>query len=164
MQLAPGDRDTAAALCDLYIAAGREKDAIPVLEQVIASYGGRRAKEVAGYEHRLGRAYEGTGNADEAYKHYDAAFRIDLTSVPVLRDLGRLCLARGDLDRAQKTYRALLLQKLGDDAGIHKADVYYYLGEISVKRGDKAKAKAMLERAISEGGQHEKASALLAQL
>jgi tetratricopeptide (TPR) repeat protein len=164
MQLSPGDRETAAALCDLYIAAGREKDAIPVLEQVIASYGGRRAKEVASYEHRLGRAYEGTGNSEEAYKHYDAAFRIDLTSVPVLRDLGRLCLARGDLDRAQKTYRALLLQKLGDDAGIHKADVYYHLGEISMKQGDKAKAKAMLERAISEGGGHEGASALLAKL
>jgi TolA-binding protein len=84
--------------------------------------------------------------------------------VPVLRDLGRLCLARGDLDRAQKTYRALLLQKLGDDAGIQKADVYYYLGEISAKQGDKPKAKAMLERAITEAGQHAKASALLAQL
>jgi tetratricopeptide (TPR) repeat protein len=164
MSLAPGERETLVALCDLYIASGREKAAIPLLEQIIASFGGRRAKEVASYEHRLGRAWEGTGNAEEAYKHYDAAFRIDLTSVPVLRDLGRMCLARGDLDRAQKTYRALLLQKLGEDAGIHKADVYYYLGEISVKQGDKAKAKAMLERAISEAGQHAKASALLAQL
>jgi tetratricopeptide (TPR) repeat protein len=164
MNIAPGERETLVALCDLYISAGRETAAIPLLEKIIASFGGRRAKEVASYEHRLGRAYEGTGNAEEAYKHYDAAFRIDLTSVPVLRDLGRLCLARGDLDRAQKTYRALLLQKLGEDAGIHKADVYYHLGEISVKQGDKAKAKAMLERAISEGGQHAKASALLAQL
>jgi tetratricopeptide (TPR) repeat protein len=164
MNLAPGERETLIALCDLYISAGRATAAIPLLEKLIASFGGRRAKEVASYEHRLGRAYEGMSNTEEAYKHYDAAFRIDLTSVPVLRDLGRLCLARGDLDRAQKTYRALLLQKLGEDAGIHKADVYYHLGEISVKQGDKAKAKAMLERAISEGGQHAKASALLAQL
>ncbi|HKU39821.1 MAG TPA: tetratricopeptide repeat protein, partial [Polyangiales bacterium] len=164
LSLVPGDRETLLALCDLYIASGRETAAIPLLEQLIASFGGRRAKEVATYEHRLGRAYEGAGKAEEAYKHYDAAFRIDLTSVPVLRDLGRLCLERGDLDRAQKTYRALLLQKLGDDAGIHKADVYYYLGEISAKQGDKPKAKAMLERAISEAGQHAKASALLATL
>jgi tetratricopeptide (TPR) repeat protein len=164
LSLVPGDRETLLALCDLYIASGREGSAIPLLEQLIASFGGRRAKEVATYEHRLGRAHESAGKADEAYKHYDAAFRIDLTSVPVLRDLGRLCLERGDLDRAQKTYRALLLQKLGDDAGIHKADVYYYLGEISAKQGDKSKAKAMLERAISEGGQHAKASALLGTL
>jgi tetratricopeptide (TPR) repeat protein len=162
--LAPKDRELLLALCDLYLSSGREGDAIPVLEQIIASYAGRRAKEVAVFEHRLGRAYEGAGNVDEAFKHYDAAFKIDLTSVPVLRDLGRLCLARGDFDRAQKTYRALLLQKLGEDAGILKADVYYYLGEISARQGDKAKAKAMLERAISEGGKHARASELLAQL
>jgi tetratricopeptide (TPR) repeat protein len=164
VSLTPGDRELLLALCDLYLASGRERDAIPVLEQIIASYGGRRAKEVAVFEHRLGRAYEGASQPDEAFKHYDAAFRIDLTSVPVLRDLGRLCLERGDYDRATKTYRALLLQKLGEGAGIHKADVYYYLGEISARQGDKTKAKAMLERAISEGGHHAKASALLAEL
>jgi golgin subfamily B member 1 len=162
--LQPDDREALLALCDLYIAASRPRDAIPVLEKIIESYGTRRAKEVAVYQHRLGNAYEGLGETDEALKRYDAAFKIDLTSVPVLRDLGRLCLAKGDLDRAQKTYRALLLQKLGPDAGIHKADVYFHLGEISFKQGDKVKAKAMLERAIAEGGQHEGAKALLEQL
>ncbi len=162
--LVPDDRATLLALCDLYIAAQRQTDAVPVLEKIIASYGGRRAKEVAIYEHRLGQAYESGGQEDEALKHYDAAFKIDLTSVPVLRDLARLCLGRGDLDRAQKTYRALLLQKLGADVGIQKADVYFHLGEISAKQNDKPKAKAMLERAISEAGQHPAAKALLEQL
>ncbi len=81
--------------------------------------------------------------------------------MPILRDLGRLCLANGDLERAQKTYRALLLQKLGPDSGIAKADVYCRLGEISARQGDKMKAKAMLERAIAEGGEHPEAKALL---
>ena len=94
----------------------------------------------------------------EAARPYIAA------SVPVLRDLGRLCLMRGDLDRAQKTYRALLLQKLGKEQGITKPDVYYRLGEICAKQGDKLKAKAMLERAIAEAGQHPEAKALLEQL
>jgi TolA-binding protein len=84
--------------------------------------------------------------------------------VPVLRDLGRLCMSRGDLDRAQKTYRALLLQKLGQDQGITKSEVYFRLGEISLQQGDKLKAKAMLERAISEGGQNAQAKALLETL
>jgi hypothetical protein len=38
------------------------------------------------------------------------------------------------------------------------------LGEISFQQGDKVKAKAMLERAISEAGQHPDAQALLEQL
>lgn len=162
--LQPDDREALLSLCDLYVAANRARDAIPVLEKIVESYGTRRAKEVAVYQHRLGQAYEGLGDVEEALKRYDAAFKIDLTSVPILRDLGRLCLAKGDLERAQKTYRALLLQKLGPDSGIQKADVYYRLGDISHRQGDNMKAKAMLERAIAEGGEHAEAKALLEQL
>jgi tetratricopeptide (TPR) repeat protein len=161
--IAPDDRDVLMQLCDLYIVAGRSKDAIPLLEKIVASYAGRRAKEVALYEHKLGQAYEGLGQSQDALKHYDAAFKVDLTSVPILRDLGRLCLATGDLERAQKTYRALLLQRLTPETGLTKADVYFRLGEISFKQGDKLKAKSMLERAVAEGGGHPEASALLAQ-
>lgn len=163
--LVPDDRDALLGLCDLYIAAARQRDAIPVLEKIIASYAGRRAKEVAVYHHRLGQAHEGLGAMDDALKHYDAAFKIDLTNTKILRDLGRLCLARGDLDRAQKTYRALLLQKLGPESGIEKSDVYFFLGDISAKQGDAMKAKAMLERAVAEGGgKHPAAQELLAKL
>lgn len=163
-QLDPEDRDVLLPLCDLYIAAGRQTDAIPVLEQIVASYGTRRNKEVAIYHHRLGLAKESMGDLDGAMQSYDAAFRVDLTNVTVLRDLGRLCMSRGDLDRAQKTFRALLLQKLAPDAGITKADVYYYLGDISAKSGDNRKAISMLERSIAEDKSHEEAGALLAQL
>ncbi|HET8939448.1 MAG TPA: tetratricopeptide repeat protein, partial [Polyangiales bacterium] len=162
--LVPEDRQALLVLCDLYMSARRAQDAIAVLEKLIASYGGRRAKEVAVFEHRMGQAYEGLGLSNIALKHYDNAFKIDLTSVPVLRDLGRLCLVLGDLERAQKTYRALLLQRLGPEHGITKSDVYFRLGEISFRQGDKVKAKAMLERAISEAGQHREAQALLEQL
>lgn len=162
--LMPEDRDILLPLCDLFIAAGRQADAIPVLEKIIASFAGKRAKEVAGYEHRLGQALEGLGRADEALAHYDQAFKIDLTNVLILRDLGRLCLEKGDLDRANKTFRALLLQKLTAGSGISKADVYFHLGDISLRTGDKAKAKQMLERAIAEAGTHDKARAMLDSL
>ena len=162
--LEPDNRDVLLPLCDLYIAAGRQNDAIPVLEQIIASYGTRRNKEVAVYHHRLGKAKESMGDLDGAMESYDAAFKVDLTNVQVLSDLGRLCLTRGDLDRAQKTFRALLLQKLAPDSGISKADVYYYLGDISQKQGDAKKGISMLERALAEDSGHADAQALLAQL
>ena len=130
-ELDPEDRTILLPLCDLYVAGGREAEAIPVLEQIVASYGTRRNKEVAVYHHRLGKAKEAIGDLDGAMQSYDAAFKVDLTNVMVLRDLGRLCMAREDLARAQKTFRALLLQKLSADAGITKADVYFHLGDIS---------------------------------
>lgn len=162
--LVPDDREVLLPLCDLYIAAGRSRDAIPVLQKIIESYGTRRVKELAQYHHRLGRALEESGDTQGALTHYDSAFKIDLTSVPVLRDLGRLCHNQGDFDRAQKTFRALLLQKLDGAAGISKADVYFYLGDISAKQGDKAKAISMLERAVAEQADHALAKQLLTQL
>ncbi|MCG8554586.1 MAG: tetratricopeptide repeat protein [Proteobacteria bacterium] len=163
-ELASDDRAVLLPLCDMYIAADRQRDAIPVLERIIASYGGRRAREVATYQHRLGQALEGIGESDRALAMYDAAFRIDLTNVSILRDLGRLCLRNGDLARAQKTFRALLLQKLRPDDGIRKADVYYHLGDIAARQGDSAKAKSMLRRALSEAKDHAQARELLDSL
>lgn len=162
--LDPEDRNALLPLCDLYIAAGRSGDAVPVLEKIIASFGTRRSKDVATYHHRLGQALEGLGKTTEALAAYDAAFKIDLTSVPILRDLGRICYASGDWDRAQKTFRALLLQKLDASAGITKGDVYFYLGDITAKQGDPKKAISMLDRALVEQPGHPQATALLAQL
>ena len=160
VELTPDDREVLLPLCDLYIAAGRQSDAVPVLEKIIESFGTRRNKELATYHHRLGKAMEGMGDADGALEHYDSAFKIDLTNVAILRDLGMLTHSRGDWDRAQKTFRALLLQKLKPEHQLTKADVYFYLGDISSNLGEKPKAKSMLDRAIAEDPNHERAKAL----
>ena len=81
-----------------------------------------------------------------------------------LRDLGALTLELGDLERAQKAFRALLLQKLEPPSPITKAEVFYRLGEISHKQGDKTKAIQMLERAVENDGSLTAAKELLAQL
>jgi tetratricopeptide (TPR) repeat protein len=146
------------------MAAGRDQDAVPILRRIIDSFGQKRSKELAAHQHRLGQALAAIGDAAGALAAYDAAFKIDLTNVAILRDLGKLTHASGDLDRAQKSFRALLLQKLDPDSGIQKADVYYYLGDIAAKQDDTRKAITMLERALAEDASHEQASTLLAQL
>jgi tetratricopeptide (TPR) repeat protein len=130
----------------------------------VASFGGRRVKELAGFHHMLARAYQGMGELERAVTELDAAYRVDLTNVGVLADLGMLAYTRGDLDRAQKTFRGLLLQKLDKDAPISKADVYFYLGDISRQQGDAPKAISMLERAVAEQASHERARSLLSNL
>ena len=158
------DRSALEPLCELYMAAGRQQDAVPILRRIIESFGKQRSKDLAKHHHRLGQALAGMGDAAGALEAYDAAFKIDLTNVAILRDLGKLTHANGDLDRAQKSFRALLLQKLEPDSGIQKADVYYYLGDIAAKQDDTRKAITMLERALAEERGHEQASGLLAQL
>ena len=162
--LSPNDREVLLPLVDLLSANGRERDAVPILEQIIATFAGRRTKELAQWQHRLGQAHQRMGNTIEALALFDSAFKVDLTSVPILRDLGLLCLQTGDLDRAQKTFRALLLQRLEPGVGLTKADVYAHLGETLSLQGDKPKAIGMLERALESDRQHARAAALLAQL
>jgi tetratricopeptide (TPR) repeat protein len=163
-QLVPDDRSVLIPLSELYLSSGREADAIPTLQKVVASFGGRRSKELAVYHRSLARAYRHGGNLDKALAELDAAYKVDLTNVGVLADLGMLAYEQGDLERAQKTFRGLLLQKLDRDAPISKADVYFYLGEISRQQGDKPKAISMLERALAEQSSHPRARALLTQL
>jgi tetratricopeptide (TPR) repeat protein len=164
VELDSSDRGALVPLCDLYMAAGRQQDAVPILRQIIESYGRQRSKDLAAHQHRLGQALAAMGDAEGALAAYDAAFKIDLTNVAILRDLGKLTHASGDLDRAQKSFRALLLQKLEPDSGIQKADVYFYLGDIAAKTDDTRKAITMLERALAEDASHAQAAELLAQL
>jgi golgin subfamily B member 1 len=163
-ELVPSDRELLLALCDAYSAAKRERDAAGVLERVIASFGNRRTKELSLYHHRLGRALASLGDKDVALAQLDMAFKIDPSSVLVLKDLGVLALESDDLERAQKTFRALLLQRLDSESGISKGEVFYYLGAISMKQGDKAKAVQMLERAVENEPSLDRAKAMLADL
>ena len=161
--LAPQDRELLLALCDAYTAADRGQNAAEVLERIIASFGGKRTKELALYHHRLGRVLAKLGNQPGALVQYDLAFKVDPGSPAVLRDLSLLSMETGDLDRAQKTFRALLLQKLDPTIGITKGEVFFYLGEICMKQGDKTKAMQMLERALENEPDLAKAKTRLAE-
>jgi tetratricopeptide (TPR) repeat protein len=163
-QLVPQDRELLLALCDSYNESQRGREAAQVLEKVIASFGNKRTKELALYHHRLARALALLGDKDVALSQLDMAFKIDPGSVNVLRDLGVLAFETNDLERAQKTFRALLLQRLDAGTGISKGEVFYYLGEISIKQGDKAKAVQMFERAIENDPALERARTKLTEL
>ncbi|MCU0690747.1 MAG: tetratricopeptide repeat protein [Polyangiaceae bacterium] len=163
-QLAPEDRDLLLALCDAFSASGRGKDAVAALERVVASYGGKRVKELATIHHRLAKAYVADGDKRKGLSELDQAFRITPGNLAILVDLGRLAIDLEDLDRAQKTFRALLLQRLDDSAPITKAEVFYYLAEVSHRQGEDQKAVQMLERALENDPSLAKAQQLLERL
>jgi tetratricopeptide (TPR) repeat protein len=173
-ELQPGDRELLLSLCDAYSASGRGRQAAEVLQKIVESYGGRRSKELAPILHRLAKAYLAEGEKDKALEQLDIAFKVDPGSIAVLRDLGVLSLdlsQTGDpknkdanIDRAQKTFKALLLQKLDDHSPITKGEVFYYLAEISHRQGDDKKALQMVERALDSSKDLAPAKELLAKL
>jgi lipopolysaccharide biosynthesis regulator YciM len=147
-QLKPDDRELLLSLCDAYSASGRGKAAAEALERIVASYGGKRSRELGEIHRRLADAYLAEDDAPRAMQELDKAFRIEPGNVHVLKRLGEVALDLADTKKAQQMFRALLLQKLDADSPITKAEVFMRLGEVHEKMGEKAKAVQMLERAV----------------
>jgi tetratricopeptide (TPR) repeat protein len=163
--LEPGNTQIADALADLYFAAGRGSDAEPIYRRLgEAAKAARRAKDVARYQQRLGALREAAGDTAEALKCYEDAYRVDPSAGAVLAGLGRLSLAAGDLDKAQRIYRSMLLQNIDASVGVSKADVYLQLGLIHQKKGEAPKAKSMFEKGLDLEAQHPGLRAALASL
>jgi tetratricopeptide (TPR) repeat protein len=159
----PEDRELMLELCDAYSASGRGKAAVEVLEKIVASFGGKRSKELAEIHRRLSKAYVSDGDTARALDELDKAFRIEPGNVFVLKELGDVSVRVGDLKKAQQMFRALLLQKLEDGGPITKAQVFMNLGDVHLRLGEKPKAIQMLERAIQTDPALDQAKDLLAQ-
>jgi len=164
--LDPGNRDVLLKLSDAYIDAGRQDDAIPVIEALINAEtdgGKRRSKGAAVFHQRLAKAYLARGDQEKALENLEGAYKMDISNTEVLISLGKLHYQREDWDKAGKLFRALLLQKFDASAGASKADIYWYVGDISLKQGDPRKAKGMFQRGLDEDKDHADCKAGLAQ-
>ncbi|HMA93172.1 MAG TPA: tetratricopeptide repeat protein [Polyangiaceae bacterium] len=148
--LAPEDRELLLVLCDAYSQSGRGDKAAETLERIVASYGGRRSKELGEIHRRLGEAYWAQGGAERAKEEFEKAFRIEPGNVKVIARLGEVCLAIGDAKRAQQLYSSLIIQipKLDPNGPINKALIYSRRGEASRLLGERDKAKQDYERAL----------------
>jgi tetratricopeptide (TPR) repeat protein len=163
-QLRPEDRVLLLQLCDVLNASGRSAEAAETLQRIVDSYGGRRSKELGEIHRRLAAAYRAQGNNADAFKELDQAFRIEPGNVSILKELGELAFELDDLKKAQQMYRALLLQRLEGHSPITKAEVFYALGRVHDKLGEKPKARQMLERALQTDSSLEAAKRMLANL
>ncbi|HLV20945.1 MAG TPA: tetratricopeptide repeat protein, partial [Polyangiaceae bacterium] len=162
--IVPGDRQVLLELCDEYSASGRGKQAAEVLERIVESYGGKRSKELAEIHRRLADAYLADGEKQRAIEELDKAFRIEPGNVTVLKNLGQIALETDDLPRAQKMFRALLLQRLDDSSPITKGEAFFNLGEVHRRLGEKTKAIQMYERALQQDQSLQEAKDRLTEL
>ncbi len=154
-QLAPEDMQVAEPLADLYYAAGRLKDALPLYRSLVERAGkGRRSKDAARIHFRLGAIAEQQHDMARALEQYKAAYAIDAGHLQTLIALGRLYMAARDWEQARRIYRSMLLQNLDPQVGMTRADVYLALGEIHEKIGEGPKAIGMYERGLELDPHH----------
>ncbi|WP_438023835.1 tetratricopeptide repeat protein [Sorangium sp. So ce233] len=107
--LAPDDLSLRLARSRALSAAGRTEDATAALRGIIADFGARRPKERALVHDELARVALATGDRARAMAEFDNALRIDPAHTGALDGLAGLALEDGQLERAHRAYRALLL-------------------------------------------------------
>jgi len=149
----PGDKELKTQLAIGLRVAGRLPEARAMLAELIEGFGRRRAPERATLHVELAKVAQAEGKLDEAMTEMEAASKMDVNNTRIQRELAELFRAAGQADKAERTYRSLLLvvrrQPPGDDEqAVGQSEVLYELSAVAAARGEAAQAKELLESAI----------------
>ncbi len=160
--LRPADLDCAALLSDAYVGAGRFEESQDLLLKTIATFKGRRARELSALYHRLARIAEILGDKVQELQHLTTALDMDAQNGVVASELAQTAMDIGNWDVAQRALRAVTMLKT--PAPLPKALAYQHLGEIARQQGDSKRAMMLLKRAIDDDPSLESARAILEAL
>src|SRR6478736_594514 len=150
IELEPDDQKQRLQLANALFLAQRYEEATQVLAAQIERYGARRPKDRALAHFLMARALLGAKREQDALQELDAASKIDPAHPGIMQLLARMALEHGQLDRAERMYRSLLLVLGRDDSreGPSKAEALIALSEISAQRGDAIRAGEFIESAF----------------
>ena len=156
--LAPADASVRLRLAEALASARRFDDARSLLQAMIDAFGGRRPRERAPVHHQMARLELAMGNRARALVELDTATKVDPQDPETLRALARLAQEDGQLERAEKTYRALLavLRRRDESRGaptIARSEVLLELSSIAESHGEGDRSKEILESAFEAATQ-----------
>ncbi|MDB4962464.1 MAG: Tetratricopeptide 4 [Myxococcales bacterium] len=153
LALDPTDKDLRTALAIGQRVAGKLVEARTALTELINDFGRRRSPERAALHVELARVSLAEGKIDEAMTEMESASKMDASNASIQKELAEMARSAGQLDKAERTYRALLLvvrrQPAGDDeAAVGASEVLFELHELASSRGEADQAKELLESAM----------------
>lgn len=150
--LAPDERAIRLSLADALGLSGRIDEARTMLRTIIDDFAGRRPKERAPVHYHLARLDLVVGDRPRALVELDAATRIDPANPEILKTLAELSRDDGQLDRAERSYRALLtvLRRQDDplSSGVTRAEVLLELAGVAERQEQHERATELFESAL----------------
>ncbi len=146
--LRPGDLDCVAILADAYTATGKLPEAMAVLTACVATFKGRRARELSAIYHRIARVAEAQGDRDAELANLTLALDVDAQNGVAASELAYIAMELSQWELATRALRAVTMLKT--PAPLSKALAYQHLGEIARQQGDIKKALVLVKRAVDE--------------
>ncbi|HEX7663939.1 MAG TPA: tetratricopeptide repeat protein [Polyangiaceae bacterium] len=155
----PDNRPLKLELADTMGAAGKLTEARALLRGLIDEFGGRRPKERAPVHYHLARLDLRAGDKAQAVTELEAATRIDPANAEILRALAELARDDGQLERAERSYRALLavvrrVENPAENAPIVRSEALLELSDIARRQNENERADEILESALEAAGSH----------
>jgi len=158
-KLDPDDHSIGIILTRALSATSRFEDASVVLRAELKSYGNRKPKERALVHFELSRVFLKMDERARALAELDLAAKIDPAHPSILYSLGKLAAEEGQLDRAQRTFRALLLVLGRSDFNapveIGRGVVLFELATLARMEEDLDRADELVESALHAAGENE---------
>jgi tetratricopeptide (TPR) repeat protein len=157
--LEPEDRSIRLALADALVQSTRYPEARAVLRAVVDGFGGRRPKERGVAHYHLAQLEIAVGNRAQALVELDAATKIDPGNARILRALAELARDDGQIDRAERSYRALLValkrpEESTDDFPIVRSEVLLELSLIAAGQGQADRSRELVESALESASKN----------
>ncbi len=153
LEIDPTDKDLRTALAMGQRIAGKLSEARTALNELIADFGRRRSPERAALHVELARVAQAEGKIDEALTEMESASKMDASNTTIQRELAEMARTSGQVDKAERTYRALLLvvrrqPPADDEAAVGPSEVLFELHKLAASRGEADQAKELLESAM----------------
>lgn len=161
LEARPNDRVTRSALADAFRASGRTEDAKALLATMLEEFGRRRPPERALVHYQLARVARQEGRVEETLAQLDLASSMDVSHAAILRELGEVARGAGELERAERAYRSLLLVVRRHEPGEGRrglpgaSEVSLDLAGLAEQMGDAERASELLESAFEAAAESE---------
>lgn len=160
LSLLPGDRTLRTQLAIGLRVAGRNEEARDLLNEIVEEFGRRRSAERAQVHVELALVHQALGEDDPALSQMELASKMDTGNVSIQKRLAELAREAGKLEKAERTYRALLLvvrrKPPGDDvAAVGVSEVLYELHKLAAERDQDVQSKELLETALETAVQND---------
>ena len=145
--LAPEQRALRLALADGLRGLGKLAEARAVLEAVLQEYGRRQSRERAALHLQIATVARAEKNPELAAQHLDQAAGVLLDSIDVQLALAEVAEERGDLERAERAYRALLVlsRRSHGEGAMTAGEVLVRLRRLAMTQKQQAQANENLE-------------------
>lgn len=157
LQLEPERLDLRVALA-MSLAASNELDqARTLLEEIVAGFGRRQGHERAGVHRELAVVLERQGDIQGAMRELELATKMDRDDSESLRVLARLSRRTGDLERAERALRSLLMaiRRTASVTNVHGTEVVFELYEVANEQGDEQQATELLNSSLEAAAHSE---------